>query len=230
MGQANEASTTNSGNQEASQVWAGQLCIAVQDGSLRFLFENKGTLFHGCRFEMLATLIQNCCPDSVSNAFTSLLSLFNNVQGEIESILEYRSHFDGLTHELARCKVLIPSILLVMLFLWALHGCHVSIVDQFRSHFKLIKTATIDFIVSNITYHDGFHVINHSKKGKPGSSPGPCVPAAELANTNANCQGKIRKTPFEWLAQYGIKGIKGRWKRAMASTGICPICHHDEQP
>jgi hypothetical protein len=201
MGHADEVLTTNSGNQEASQVWAGQLCIAVWDGSLCFRFENKGTLFHGRRFKMLATLIQHCCPDSVSNAFTSLLSLFNDVQGEIESILEYRSHFDGLTHELARCKVLIPSILLVMLFLWALHGCYISIVDQFRLCFKLIITATIDSIVSDITYHDGFQVINHSKKGMPGSSPGPCVPAAELANTNANCQGKVQKTPFEWLAQ-----------------------------
>ncbi len=30
--------------------------------------------------------------------------------------------------------------------------------------------------------------------------------------------------------QYGVKGIKGRWSRAMAGTGICPICHSDELP
>jgi hypothetical protein len=88
--------------------------------------------------------------------------------------------------------------------------------------------ATIDSIVSDLTYHNGFLFINHSKKGKLGSSPGPCVPAAALANTYVDCQGKVWKTPFEWLVQYGIKGIKGCWMRAMAGTGICPICHRDE--
>jgi hypothetical protein len=29
-------------NAEASQVWEGQLCLAVKDSSLCFLFENKG--------------------------------------------------------------------------------------------------------------------------------------------------------------------------------------------
>jgi hypothetical protein len=80
---------------------------------------------------MLATFMQHCHPNTVSNAFTSLLSLFNDVQGNSESILEYRSRFDGLTLELARCKVVIPSILLVMLFLRALHGCYTVIVEQF---------------------------------------------------------------------------------------------------
>ncbi len=45
-----------------------------------------------------------------------------HTQGESESIIKYRSHFDGLTLELAQCKVVIPSILLVMLFLCALHS------------------------------------------------------------------------------------------------------------
>jgi hypothetical protein len=56
------------------------------------------------------------------------------------------------------------------------------------------------------------------------------VPAATSANTNSTCQGKVWQTPFEWLAQYGVKGIKGCWTRAMAGTGICPVCHHDELP
>jgi hypothetical protein len=80
-----------------------------------------------------------------------------------------------------------------------------------------------------VTYHDGFTVVDHTKK-KPASGPGPCVPAAALANTNSDCQGKVWQTPFEWLAKYGIKGIKGRWTRAMAGTGICPICHRDKLP
>ena len=37
---------------------------------------------------MLAVLNQHCRPDSVTNAFTTLMSLFNNVQGESESIVE----------------------------------------------------------------------------------------------------------------------------------------------
>jgi hypothetical protein len=40
----------------------------------------------------------------------------------------------------------------------------------------------------------------------------------------------VWQSPFEWLAKYGLKGIKGRWARAMAGTGVCPICHRDEKP
>jgi hypothetical protein len=56
-GHANESLTTDLGNQEASWVWEGQLCLAVWDGTLRFLFENKGSQFHGWGFKMLATLM-----------------------------------------------------------------------------------------------------------------------------------------------------------------------------
>ncbi len=76
-------------NAEASRVWEGQIRLAVKDGSLCFLFKKKGDLFHGCVFEMLATLDQHCHPDTVSNAFSSLLSLFNEVQGDSKPILEY---------------------------------------------------------------------------------------------------------------------------------------------
>ncbi len=78
-------------NVEASRVWEGQLCLAVKDGSLCFLFENKGDQFHGRGFKMLATLDQHCHPDTVSNAFSSLLSLFNEVQKDGKPILEYSS-------------------------------------------------------------------------------------------------------------------------------------------
>ncbi len=80
-----------------------------------------------------------------------------------------------------------------------------------------------------MTYHDGFTVVDHSKK-KPASSPGHCVPAAASANANFDRQGKVWQSPFEWLTQYGIKEIKGCWTRAMAGTGICLICHHDKLP
>jgi len=68
------------------------------------------------------------------------------------------------------------------------------------------------------------------KKGK--SASGPRAPAAASANTNTNTdsQGKIWRNPFEWLAKYNEKGIKTRWTKALAGTGICPICHKDELP
>ena len=132
-GHADNSLTTDVLNVEASRAWEGQLRLAVKDGSLKFLFENKGSLYHGRRFKMLAALMQHCHPDSVSNAFSSLLSIFNNVQGDNESIIEYRSRFDGLTLELSRCKVTIPSFLMVMLFLRALHGRYSVIFEQYRS-------------------------------------------------------------------------------------------------
>jgi hypothetical protein len=174
--------------------------------------------------------MQHCCLDTVSNAFTSLLSLFNNVQRNSESTIKYCPCFNGLTLELAHCKVVIPSILLVMLFLCARHDWYEEIVNQFWTCFKPIETATLDSIVSKKTYHNCFQVMVHSKKGKLGSGSGPRVPAAASANTNANCHGKVWQSPFEWLAQYGIKGIEGHWMRAMAGTGICPICHCKELP
>ncbi len=60
----------------------GQTRVAEQDGSLHFLFENKGSFYHGKGHEMLVALKQNFCPNMVSNAFTTLMSLFNDVQEE----------------------------------------------------------------------------------------------------------------------------------------------------
>ncbi len=117
-----------------------------------------------------------------------------------------------------------------MLFLCALHGWYSIIVDQFWSCFKPIKMATLNSIVSDMSYHNGFQVVDHSKKGKPSSTPGPCAPAAALASTNFNCLGKVWQTPFKWLAQYGVKGIKGCCTSVVAGTSICHICHCDELP
>ncbi len=80
-----------------------------------------------------------------------------------ESIIEYRSRFDGLTLELAHCKVVIQSILLMILFLRALHVWYGKILNQFWMHFKPIETPTHNSIISNVTYHDGFQVMDHSK-------------------------------------------------------------------
>ena len=135
---------------------------------------------------MLATIMQHCRPVTISNAFTSLLSLFNNVKGKSESIIEYQSWFDGLTMELAKCKVVIPSFLLVMLFLRALHSPYVAIFEQYWSCFKPIKTATLDSLVSDVTFHDGFTVVDYKKK-----PPGSQVPATALATTNFDQKGKV---------------------------------------
>jgi hypothetical protein len=97
--------------------------LAIKDGSLCFLFENKGNLYNGPGFKMLVALSQHCRPDTVVNAFTSLLSLFNDVQGNNKLILQYCSCFDGLIMEVACCKVAIPQILMVMLFVCTIHGC-----------------------------------------------------------------------------------------------------------
>jgi hypothetical protein len=121
---SDDALITDAYNLEASRFWEGQLRVAVRDGSLRFLFDNKGAVFHGKGFEMLAALDQHCCPDTVSNVFTTLMSLFNNVQGDSEQILAFRSRFNGLIMDMARSKIILPPILLVMLFLHALHSCY----------------------------------------------------------------------------------------------------------
>ena len=86
-GHADDSLTTDALNVEASRVWEGQLWLAIKDGSLKFLFEHNGSLYHGCGFKMLAALMQHCRPDSVSNAFSSLLSLFNDMQGDNELII-----------------------------------------------------------------------------------------------------------------------------------------------
>jgi hypothetical protein len=80
---------TDSANAEASQYWEGQLRVAIKNGGLHFLFENTGSRFYGKGFEMLAVLNQHCRPDSVTNAFTTRMSLFNDVQGESEPIVEF---------------------------------------------------------------------------------------------------------------------------------------------
>jgi hypothetical protein len=45
-GHANESLTTNLSNQEASWVWEEQLHLTIWDGTLWFLFKNKGSQSH----------------------------------------------------------------------------------------------------------------------------------------------------------------------------------------
>ena len=80
---------TDSWNAEASSYWEGQLRVALQDGSLHYLFEHKGLMYNGNGFEMLAALNLHCRLDTVANAFTTLMSLFNDNMGDREDILAF---------------------------------------------------------------------------------------------------------------------------------------------
>jgi hypothetical protein len=112
---------TDPSNAEASRYWEGQLRIAVKNGGLCFLFENTGSRFHGKGFEMIDVLNQHCRPDSVTNALMTLMSLLNDVQKDTEPIVEFRSRFDGMILDMARGNIIIPPLLLVMIFIRALH-------------------------------------------------------------------------------------------------------------
>jgi hypothetical protein len=117
-------------NVAARLFWEGQNRAPVREGSLWFLFDNKGTLYQGKGFEMLAVLNQHCCPDTIANAFSTLMLLFNGVQGPSEPVLEFHSRFDGMVLDMSRSKIILPPILPVMLFLCALHSPYFDILDQ----------------------------------------------------------------------------------------------------
>jgi hypothetical protein len=175
-------------------MWEGQLCLAVKDGNLRFLFKNKGNLYlyNNCRFEMPAALTQHCPPDSVANAFTSLLLLCNSVQGNNELILQYWSCFDGIIMELFWCTNL-PGNAVPARYQPSL----LRLAGTLCTCFKSIETATIDLIVSNIKYHDRF-AIHECKDTKPPASAS-CMPAAASANTDK--KSTVWNSPFKWLSK-----------------------------
>ncbi len=170
--------------------------------------------------------MQHCRPDSVANAFTSLLSLFNDVQGSDEPILQYCSRFDEIVMELSWCKVTIPQILMVMLFLRAIHSRYSDLLEQVCTRFRCLKMATLDSIVNDIKFHNGFTI--HERKG--GAKPPVPHAAAAAAGANSDQKGKVWWTPFEWLSKTKKEVITGCWTRALAGTGICPICHCKAKP
>ena len=172
---------------------------------------------------MLVVLNQHCRPDSVANAFTTLMSLFNDVRSDSESILEFCSCFDGSVMDMSQCKVITPPILLVMIFLCILHLHYSDILDQFHSRYKALEDATIESVVADDAYHDSFQLVDSDKK-----PPGSHGPKAAVANVDK--QGNEWTTPFEWLSSYNVGCIKTCWTRAVAGTGICPICHRAEKP
>ena len=118
---------------------------------------------------MLQVLEDHYRPSSISNTFTTLLSLFNDTQSDAEGLHEFCSHFEGNLSVLSHSSVTIPPILQVMLFLWAIHPCFEGLLNQFASKHKDLSTASIDSILSDAKNMDGF--IPVGAKGKPVLTP-----------------------------------------------------------
>ncbi len=121
---------------------------------------------------MLAALNAYCYPNFVANTFSSLLSIFNELQRKNKPVLAFCFHFDGLILEMACCKVMIPPLLLIMLFLHSLHSRYLDIVEQFRTRHKSLKTTSIEMIAADVTYHDKFILkepCHQDKSSKPPS-------------------------------------------------------------
>jgi len=176
---------------------------------------------------MLAALNLHCRPDTVANAFTTLMSLFNdNMGADSEDILAFRSRFDGMINKMSRCKIFIPQILMVMFFLRSLHSRYSPLLDQFRNHLRSIETASLDSIVLHICFHDDFTVVGKEKKG----SKGPKAAAAATSPAGPTSQdGRSWNNPWEWLAKLSPDSVKGRWKRSLRGSGFCPICHRGDE-
>ena len=58
--------------------------------------------------------------------------------------------------DMSQCKVVITPLLLIMIFIRTLHSHYSDILDQFRSRYKDLEAATIESVVANVTYRDGF--------------------------------------------------------------------------
>jgi hypothetical protein len=51
-------------------------------------------------FEMLVMPDQHCHPETMANAFTTLMSHFNDVQGKAEPIMEFCSWCNGMVMDI----------------------------------------------------------------------------------------------------------------------------------
>jgi hypothetical protein len=176
----------NSWTLEVTCFWVGQIHVAVQDGSLWFLFETKGSQYDAKGFEMLSALNQHCRPDSVAIAFTMLMLLFNDSMTNSEEIMAFSLCFDGVVNDMAQCKITILLILLVMFFLWALHPWYKDLLKQFCSQYKSLESASLDSIVADVCYHDEFKLVGSDTKKSPAGK----APLAATAATNVDKQGK----------------------------------------
>ncbi len=168
-------STTHSGtalitdpsNPLASQFWEGQIRTALKDGPAKFLFENTGSTYFGKGFEMLQVLEDNFHPSSISNTFTTLLSLFNDRQSDTERIYEFCLQFKGNLLALSCLSNAIPQILQVMLFLRAIHSRYQGLLNQFTSKQKDWSAASIESVVANAKFMDEFATVGAKWQSNP---------------------------------------------------------------
>jgi hypothetical protein len=157
---------------------------------------------------MLQVLEDNFCPSSISNTFTTLLSLFNDRQSDKEGIYEFCSQFEGNLLALSCLLVAIPQILQVMLFLHAIHSRYQGLLNQFASKQKDLSAASIDSVVVDAKFMDEFATVSANGKAiHPTSTP--CSPAAATAVTDRD--GKEQRSPWEWLATFKSSSILSRW-------------------
>ncbi len=214
---------TDARNALASQYWEGQLQAALKDGPVRFLFKNTGFTFCGKGFEMLQVLEDHFCPSSISNSFTTVLALFNDTQGEKESIHKFWSQFEGHIGALSQSLAAIPPILQVMLFLWGMHLHYQDLLSQFALKHKDLALATIDSIVADAPFMDDFVIVKgKTKPGAPGPSPRSTPSAAAVATDK---EGKAFQGPFEWLVTYNSGFVMARWCRSLRGDFYCALCN-----
>jgi hypothetical protein len=223
---SDDALVTDLRNAKASAYWKGQIRVAVQDGSLRFLFENKGLMYDGNGFELLAVLNQHCCPDSVANAFTTLILLFNDSMGESEEIMAFRLRFDGMVNNMSHYKIILPPVLMVMFFLCSLHCHYDNLLKRFHSRYKSLEDTSLDSIVADVHYHNESKLTGSNKKLPAGKG---LKAAAATASSAVDKQGKEWRNPYKWLASFNSKSVKKHWMHLLAGNGFCPICHRDKK-
>jgi hypothetical protein len=159
-------------NALASQFWEGPIRMALKDGPTCFLFKNTGSTYYDKGFEMLQVLEDYYRPSSISNTFTTLLSLFNNTQSDKEGIHEFCSQFEGNLLVFSCSLVAIPQILQVMLFLRAIHSRYQGLLNQFASKQKDLSVASIDSVVADAKFTDSFKPVGANGKAVlPSSTP-----------------------------------------------------------
>jgi hypothetical protein len=209
-------------NALASQFWEGQIRTALKDHPNRFLFENTGSTYFDKGFEMLQVLEDNFHPSSISNTFTTLLSLFNDRQSDTEGIHEFCLQFEGNLLALSCSLVAIPQILQVMLFLRDIHSAYQGLLNQFASKQKDLLAASIDSLVADAEFMDEFATISANGKAiHPTSTP--CSPAVATAVTG--CNGKEHRSPWEWLATFELGKISSHWRRSLSGGFYYAFCH-----
>jgi hypothetical protein len=224
---SDSALITDSTNALASQFWEGQIQMALKDGGdARFLFKNRGSTYYDKGFEMLQVLEDHYRPTSISNTFTTLLSLFNDKQSDSEGIHKFCSRFEGHLSVLSHSSVAIPQILQVMLFLRAINPRYEGLLNQFASKQKDLSKATIDYILVDAKYMDSF--IPVGPKGKALLPPStPCSPTAATVVTDRD--GKEHCSPWEWLSTFEHGGIVARWRCSLRGNFCCSTCHSPDK-